>query len=139
MSNLYSDTNGTVPTGNFPTNATLDLYAFQGPYSAGAPNVEVFVCTETNVNNGLNSSYWGQPIPPYCFQLTGAIDFYNPGEPELITSRYADFVTTAPAPFHMSLAYTNGVSTITWPAQVGSTYSVYSAPTVHGPWTQTFA
>jgi hypothetical protein len=32
----------------------------------------------------------------------------------------------------------NGVSTLTWPAAIGSTYSVYSAPSLPGPWTQTF-
>jgi hypothetical protein len=32
----------------------------------------------------------------------------------------------------------NGVSQLTWPAVPGSTYSVYSATNITGPWTQTF-
>jgi hypothetical protein len=58
---------------------------------------------------------------------------------ELVPSRYADFVTNAPAPFAAGLTVSNGVSQLTWPAGVaGSTYSVYSATNLLGPWTQTF-
>jgi hypothetical protein len=135
---LYSSTNGAAVSGNFPTNSTKTLYAFSGPYSAGAPYVTVYQSTYTNIYNQFNTNFWGKPIPSQCFELTGAIDYYNPATPELIVSRYQDYVTTSPAPFSIGLSSGNGSSTITWPALVGSTYSVYSAPTVTGPWTQTF-
>jgi hypothetical protein len=36
------------------------------------------------------------------------------------------------------MAQTNGVSQLNWPTVTGSTYSVYSATNITGPWTQTF-
>jgi hypothetical protein len=63
---------------------------------------------------------------------------YSPTQPEVYPSRYADFVTTAPASFAAGLTESNGVGTLTWPAVTGSTYSVYSATSLLGPWTQTF-
>jgi hypothetical protein len=85
---------------------------------------------------GTYSPFYNQTIPTYCYQLTGV---YNPygGSPEIEPSRLADYVVTPPPPFTAGVTQANeGIPTITWPAQAGSTYSVYSATNVLGPWTQ---
>lgn len=140
---LYSSSAGAAVSGNFPTNGSKALYAFQQPYVSGLsmnqqPYVEVYVYTYTNVLNQVNTNYWGQPIPSFVYELTGALGVYNPTQPELYPSRYADFVTTPPASFPASVTLTNGTATLAWPAVAGSTYSVYSATDLLGPWTQTF-
>jgi hypothetical protein len=140
---LYLSATGTLVSGNFPTNSTKALYAFQNPYVSGLsivqqPYVEVYVYTYTNVLNQLSSNYWGKPIPSFCREISGAMSIYNPTTPELVPSRYADFVTATQAAFTASIKLTNGTPTLTWPAVTGSTYSVYSATSLLGPWTQTF-
>ncbi|HTV40927.1 MAG TPA: hypothetical protein VMF08_10145 [Candidatus Sulfotelmatobacter sp.] len=135
---LYSNSSGETLSGNFPTNGTKALYAFQQPYQAGAPYVEIYVYTYTNPANQLNTNYWGKPLPHYAYEVTGVNGVYSPTEPNFYPSRYQDFVTTLPAPFSASVAVSNGVPTVSWPAVVGSTYSVYSASNLLGPWTQTF-
>jgi hypothetical protein len=135
---LYSSSSGAAVTGNFPTNSSKALYAFQQPYSAGQPYIEVYVYTYTNALNQINTNYWGKPIPSQVYQLTGAQAIYSPTQPELYPSRYADFVITPPATFPVTVAVTNGAPTLSWPAVVGSTYSVYSSTNLLGPWTQTF-
>jgi hypothetical protein len=132
---LYSSKTGAAVSGNFPTNKYIGLYAFQQPYSAGAPYVEVYVYTYTNAVNQLNTNYWGKPIPSFCYEITAALGVYNPTTAEPYPSRYADFVTTKPASFSTSMKMTNGVPTLTWPAVIGQTYSVYTATSVVGPWT----
>jgi hypothetical protein len=135
---LYSSSSGAAVSGNFPTNGTKALYAFKQPYSAGQPHLEVYVYTYTNALNQSNTNYFGQPIPSFCYELTGAMGVYSPTQPELYPSRYADFVSTPPAPFAASVTFSNGVSNLSWPAVAGSTYSVYSATNLLGPWAQTF-
>ena len=135
---LYSSASGAAVSGTFPANGTKALYAFQQPYSAGEPYVEVYVYTYTNSANLLNTNYFNQPIPSFCYELTGAMGIYSPTQPELYPSRFADFVTTKPASFKTTVAVTNGLPTLTWPTTVGQTYSVYSATNLLGPWTQTF-
>ena len=135
---LYSSAAGAAVSGNFPTNSSKTLYAFAQPYSAGQPYMTVYVYTHTNVVNQLNTNYFGKPIPSQVYQLTGAMGIYSVTTPELYPSRYADFVTTTPAPFAAGLTVSNGVSQLTWPVATGSTYSVYSATNLLGPWTQTF-
>jgi hypothetical protein len=136
---LYTTKTGTPVTGKtFPTNGSQALYAFAAPYSTNQPYLEVYVTTYTNANNQLNTNFFGQPIPSFVYELTGAIDVYATNQPELIPSRYVDFVTNQPAPFQVSLTQSNGVSTLKWPATVGDTYSVYTSTNVTGPWTQTF-
>jgi len=135
---LYSSSSGAAVSGNFPTNGTKALYAFQHPYSTGQPYIEIYVYTYTNALNQLNTNYWGKPIPSFCYELTGAMGIYSPTDPNFFPSRYADFVTTPPAPFSTSVTLSNGVPSLTWPAVVGSTYSVYSSTNLLGPWTQTF-
>jgi hypothetical protein len=135
---LYASATGAAVTGNFPTNSTKALYAFQQPYSAGQPYMEVYVYTYTNAANLINTNYFGQPIPSFVYELTGAMGIYNPTTPEVYPTRYADFVSTKAASFSTSISTTNGVPTLGWPAVVGSTYTVYSATNLLGPWTQAF-
>ena len=135
---LYSSSSGAAVSGNFPVNSTKALYAFQQPYSAGQPYVEIYVYTYTNAANLINTNYFGKPIPSFVYELTGPMAVYNPTTPELYPTRYADFVTTPPTSFSASVKMTNGIPTVTWPAVTGSTYSVYSATNLLGPWTQTF-
>jgi hypothetical protein len=139
---IYSSKTGAAVSGNFPTNSTKALYAFAGPYSAGQPYVTIYVYTYTNAVNQLNTNYWGQPIPAFAYEVTGALDIYSTNTPEVLPSRYADIVTTLPQAFNASLTTTmtaGGLaSTLTWPAVTGATYSVYSATNLNGPWARTF-
>jgi len=135
---LYSSTAGAAVTGNFPTNSSKELYAFQQPYAAGESYEIVYVYDYTNAANLSNTNYFGKPIPSFCYELTGAQAVYAPTTPRLIPSRYADFVTTKLASFAAGVAVSNGVAQVTWPAVTGSTYSLYSSTNLLGPWTQTF-
>jgi hypothetical protein len=138
---LYATNNAATPiTSNFPTNSSTHFYAFQHPFSAGQPYMTVYVYTYTNILNRLNTNYWGKPIPSFCYQLTGINGVYSAltNGDRFYPTRYQDFVSTAPASFSASVTVTNGTSTVAWPAVVGSTYSVYSATNILGPWTQTF-
>jgi hypothetical protein len=139
---IYDSKTGAPVSGNFPTNGTKALYAFASPYSAGQPYVTIYVFTYTNAVNQLNTNYWGQPIPGFAYEVTGALDIYSTNTAEVLPTRYADFVTTEPPPFDASLTTrmtANALtSTLTWPAVTGATYSVYSATNLDGPWAQTF-
>jgi hypothetical protein len=137
---LYSSATGAAITGNFPTNSSAHFYVFQQPYSAGQPYILMYAYTYTNIVNRLNTNYWGKPIPSFCQEITGINGVYSAavnGE-RFYPSRYQDFVTSLPASLPVSIAITNGASQLAWPAVVGSTYSVYSATNILGPWTQTF-
>jgi len=145
LTNVYlstSATSYTPPTGNFPTNSTKALYAWPSnvPYP-GETNLEVYVYTYTNPANQLSTNYWGKPIPSYCYEITGiiGIDIDPPYAPaEFYPTRYQDFVSSPPPKFSAAVAVTNGTPTVSWPAVVGSTYSLYSSTNVLGPWTQIF-
>jgi hypothetical protein len=137
---IYTNATGTAITGNFPTNSSTHFYAFQHPYSAGQPYILMYVYTYTNIANRLNTNYWGKPIPSFCNEITGINGVYSAlvnGE-RFYPTRYADFVTNLPASLPASVTVSNGTPTVTWPAVVGSTYSIYSATNILGPWTQTF-
>jgi hypothetical protein len=128
--------------GKFFTNGFTALYMTQGPYSA--PNntntLEIFV-PAYGFGYATSSNFWGQVAPTYAYQITGAMAMFSSGGvliPELDVTRLQDFVTNAPASFTAGLTRTGGVSTVSWPAQSGSTYSVYSATNISGPWNQTF-
>jgi hypothetical protein len=139
---IYTNTIGGGPYTNnggiFFSNGFTSLYMTEGPYSA--PNntntIEIYVpaygfgYTSTNL--------WGHTVPTYCYQITGVLATFHSGSSlfaELDVTRLQDFVTSAPASFTASLTQTNGVPTISWPALTGSTYSVYSATALNGPWT----
>jgi hypothetical protein len=135
---LYSTATGTAVSGNFPTNSTKALYAFAQPYSAGQPYIEVYVYTYTNVVNNSSTNLWGKPIPNHVYQLTGNLIAYNPTTAEFYPTRFVDFVSTLPGSFSAGVTVSNGISQISWPTVNGSTYSLYSATNILGPWTQTF-
>jgi hypothetical protein len=136
---LYSSATGAAVTGTWPSNSTKALYAFNQPYTVGAPHMEIYVYTYTNTSNSLNTNYWYQPIPSFAYEITGAMGVYNPTTPEVYPSRYQDFVTTLPPAPTNSISTSNGVTTISWtPSAVGSTYSVYNSPNVNGPYSRTF-
>ena len=135
---LYASATGTPVSGNFGVNTSKGLYAFAQPYSAGQPYLTVYVYSYTNAVNTLSTNFFGKPIPSFAYEITGEMEIYSPTTPELYPTRYQDIVTTQPAPFATGLTVSNGVSQLTWPAIDGSTYSVYSATSLLGPWTQTF-
>lgn len=141
ITNVYLSTSATAyvaPTKNFPTNNSTFFYAWpSNVFYPGETNLEVEVYTYTNQLNQVNTNFWGQPIPAHCSQITGLMYIYNPPG-ELIPTRYQDFVSTPPAQFTTKMGLTNGVTSLSWPAVSGSTYSVYSSTNLLGPWTQTF-
>jgi len=135
---LYSSSSGAAVSGTFAVNSHTALYAFAQPYSAGQPYMELYVYTYTNAVNQLNTNFFGKTIPSYAYQVTGEMGIYSTTVAEVYPTRYEDFVTVTNAPFKVGLTVSNGVSQLTWPAVNGSTYSVYSATNLLGPWTQIF-
>jgi hypothetical protein len=134
---IYGNKTGGAYTGNggnFYTNGYTTLYFTEGPYSA--PNntnyIELYV--PAYGNGSISTNLFGQKVPTHAYQLTGVMADYK-GASELVVTRYQDFVTNAPSSFTASVTQTSGVPTISWPTQTGSTYSVYSATNLHGPWT----
>ena len=145
LTNVYVYTNAlgvaAGPGAFFPTNSSRVLYIFQQPYSAGQPYILTYVYTYTNSVNQLNTNFWGKPIPTFCREITGINGVFSAAAngDRFYPTRYADFVTTnTPVSFSASVKRTNGTPTVIWPAVAGSTYSVYSATNILGPWTQTF-
>jgi hypothetical protein len=112
---LYSSTAGAAVTGNFPTNSSKTLYAFQQPYAAGLSYMPVLVYTYTNIVNQLNTNYWCKPIPNFCREITGINGVYsaltNGGK--FYPTRYADIVSAQPSSFAAGLTVSNGVSQLT--------------------------
>jgi len=140
MTNVYLfTTTGKVPSGNFGTNADTKLYAYQTDSTNGS-YIEVDTDGYTNKVNQFGTNFWGKPIPSFCYQLTGvtAIENFGTPYPLFYPQRYEDFVTSLPASFKVGIAHTNSVSQLNWPAVAGSTYSVYNATNLLGPWTRTF-
>ena len=43
-------------------------------------------------------------------------------------------MVNSPAAFNISLGVTNKKTTVSWSPIVGSTYSIYSAANINGPW-----
>jgi len=150
FTNVYIYTNrfGGPYVGNFFSNGFTALYMTEGaPYSA--PNntntLEIFVpaykSLDSNGNGYIVTNFWGTPVPSHCYQVSGVLAEFHSGAAvfsELDVTRLQDFVINAPAPFTSSLTKTSAVATVSWPAQVGSTYSVYGATNISGPWNQTF-
>ena len=122
-------------TATFYSNGYTSFYLTQGPFNSvtNANTLEIFVPTY----GGLATNLADQLIPGQAYQVTGVMANYN-GAAELDVTRLQDFVLAPPAPFAVGLTVSNGVSRITWPAATGSTYSVYTATNLPGPWTQTF-
>lgn len=141
---IYGSRTGTVYTasgGNFFTNGFTALYMTQGPYSApnNTNSLEIFVAAYGF--GSISTNIWGRPVPNHAYQVTGAMAMFSSSGvliPELDVTRLQDIVSNTPASFTSGLTRTGAVSTVSWPAQVGSTYSVYSATNISGPWNQTF-
>lgn len=121
-----------TPGPNFNTN-TLEIYQFGYNY----PYLPLDAWGTGPIQQ--YSSFYNQPIPTHCYQITGVYVAYFSGttfEPELEPSVLSDYVVNPPSAPVASVSLTGGVSTVTWSPHVGSTYSVYSATNITGPWTQ---
>ena len=118
-SKLYFDIGSTNQSG---TN-TLQCYQYCSNYGTpGTPNY---------VLNPFNNAH----IPTNCYQLTGVLLPYQ-GNFELCPSRLADYVTNPPVIAPTISRSKNGVSTVSVHPQTGSTYSVYTATNIAGPWSR---
>lgn len=117
----------------YPWNTnTLSIYQFgyDYPYNEGTILV--------------HNPFDGLIIQTNYYEITGALLPYestaNSPSGEILPSRVADYVISPPTnttpPFKASVAETNLTPTVTWAPNVGSTYSVYSATNILGPWTQ---
>ncbi len=147
FTNVYiygSKTGGPISAFNnglFPSNTTAgSIYFTIGQYHV-PDNTNWLQCFEFCYNyasNGVSAAIPNpfdlQPIPTNCYQLTGIYVSFG-GSPEIIPSRLADYVTNPPPAYAAGIMQSNGVATIKWPAQYGSTYTLYSAPNATGPWT----
>jgi hypothetical protein len=126
-SNSYTIVYFTIGPYNNPNNTnSMEIYQFGYNYGPAASPIAL-------------TAIGGQPVPTNCYQLTGVYETYN-GLPEILPSRLADYVTNPPAPFMASASVAKikggSAATINWLVQAGSTYSVYSATSLPGPWTQ---
>jgi hypothetical protein len=105
---------------------------FQGPFSR--PNntnyIELY-CTAYSTSP-YATNLWGQLVSTNAYQVSGVLENFD-GSSEVGLTRFQDIVATAPS-ITTSLSVTGGVATVGWLPQTGSTYSVYSATNVAGPW-----
>jgi hypothetical protein len=124
--------------GVFASNTYTILYfTVGGPYHVpdNTNTIEVFqpaynLGTTTNVFDYVT-------IPTQCYQLTGVYLCFG-GTPEIIPSRIADYVTNPPPAFSTTIAAAKPGAALAWqPVQAGSTYTVYGATNLAGPWKQT--
>jgi len=134
---LYSSAKGAAlsATATYYSNSYSKIYATEGPYGTPANNTNCLLIF-VPAYGPLATNFWNQPIPHTAYEISGVITIYT--TPEFDVTRFQDIVTNAPAPFTTSIASTGGVSTLSWPAVVGSTYSVLSATNLLGPWTPAF-
>ncbi len=109
----------------FPINTNLlECYQFNYDYPYNQPTV-------------VANPFDGLTMQTNYYQLTGVYAVYGiPASPEILPSRVADYVVNPPPSPVLTVAVTNSVPTVTWSPNVGSTYSVYSAANILGPWTQ---
>ena len=127
----YNPTNpatGQAMNPAYPVNTnTLTVYQFAYNYPPTAPYVQY-------------SSFYNQTIPLHLAQLTGTYVAYESTagspSPEIEPSVFSDYVTNPPQPPVLTATVSQGGATVSWLPQVGSTYSVYSATNLLGPWTQ---
>lgn len=135
---FYKAKTGTaIPsTYTYYSNSYTSFYMTQGPYSASNTNsIEVYVVSY----GGDSTNFSNKPEPQQAYQVTGVLEAYpKAATPEFAPTRYVDLVLVPPASFNATVTITNGAPQVAWPAMTGSTYSVYSATNLFGPWTQTF-
>jgi len=155
FTNVYlygSSTGGVFGTGSGPSHSgiggifTSNSYNIQyitvgAPYDSVTNNktMEIFQPTYDfgpGTPFQTQSPFDYKPIPTHCAQLTGVLLPYggSPSYVEVIPSRYVDYVTNFPAPFTLTAGASNNTAALSWSPIVGSTYSVYSATSVTGPW-----
>jgi hypothetical protein len=141
---IYGSTKGAAYTtagGHFKTNAATALYMTQGPYNTNTipynTNYIELYCPAYAGFGSMSTNLWGGIVSTNPYQVTGIMADYH-GASELDLTRLQDMVTNTPAPFAAGVALTGTTPTINWPAQTGSTYSVYGATNLLGPWTRTF-
>lgn len=122
-SNYYTILYFTIGQYHYPDNTNwIESYQFGYNYGPAATPIST-------------NSFALKPVPTQCYQLTGVYLNYG-GTPEILPSRLEDYVINQPSAFRSSIAESKGHPTISWPVQTGSTYSVYSATNLLGPWTQ---
>lgn len=137
---IYGDRNGD-PVGNagvfYPNSYTTAYITAGGPYNPATGNTNMLELYQFGYDYPalfIQNEFDDAPVPTSCFQLTGIYVDYD-GTGKLEPSRLADYVSSPPSPFAAGVTDT-GIPNVLWPAQVGSTYSVYSATNVPGPWVQ---
>jgi hypothetical protein len=133
FTNVYiykNTTGGSVGTNTYYSGGYSKLYGFEGPYSAtNTAYITLFI----PAYGGLATNFWNQPEAPYAYQISGVMAYYDGAE--LDTTRLQDIVTSTPAPFTVGITQSAGTPIVTWPAAAGSTYSIYGATNILGPWT----
>lgn len=82
----------------------------------------------------------GQPIPPFAWTVSGPMSFFlgntatnRSGGYQLLPTRYADIVTSAPPPATGAIALVNGQTVVSWTAQPFMSYSLLCATDAAGP------
>lgn len=137
---IYGDRNGgpVVNGGAFFANSyTTEYFTTGGPYNPAAGNtnmLELYQFSYDYPDIALQNEFDDAPIPTNCFQLTG-IYVDHDGTGKLEPSRLADYVVSRPS-LAAALTDTNGIPKVVWHLHVGSTYSLYSATNLSGPWTR---
>jgi hypothetical protein len=139
LTNVYiygTKTGGAYALVNFKTNSATSLYMTQGPYNN--PNNTNYISLYVEAyGNGSSyaSNFWNAvKVPTNAYQVTGVMENYS-GASEMCVTRLQDIVTNPPPISISAVVVTNGVSTINWTPQTGSTYSVYTATNLSGTWT----
>lgn len=131
---FYANNAGGAISGTFYPGGYTTFWMTEGPYGGANTNfIEVFV----PAYGGETTNFWGQPKPSHAYEVTGLMAIYS-GAGEFDPTRLVDFVTNLPPSFTATLTMSNGVPQLSWPAVTGSTYSVYGAASLDGPWTQAF-
>jgi DNA/RNA endonuclease YhcR with UshA esterase domain len=132
---FYANKTGGAVSGSFYKNGYTTFYVTEGTYDSvsNTNSIEVYATSY----GGDATNFWNQPIPGQAYQFNAVLANYD-GAAELDPTRLVDFVTTPPSVFTTGLTVSNGVPQLTWPAIPGSTYSVYGATNLLGPWTRTF-
>jgi hypothetical protein len=132
-------TNGSPPAATFFSNSFTSLYLDIGGTNVSGSNT--MACFQFGYNYGnpslpnyVTNEFALKRIPTNCYQLTGVLTPFG-GAGELLPSRLADYVTNPPA-ISARMARSKNVSTVSLTASPGSTYSVYAATNVTGPWTR---
>ena len=149
---IYANSTGGALNGKlFASNGTTTAYCTIGQYSTTPPvNTNVWEIFTPTYNYGYyhgvvyaTNTCDSNTIPSYCYQITGVYENYQ-GSPEIVMSRYQDFVTTPPSAYNARVTTTNVISgrtilpeaNVTWTTQPGSTYSVYTSTNLLSGWTQ---